>query len=405
MGRLPADSGGVTVGRSPLPLGQWGSIRSYPVLDDQGETVRWRAVTLFRGFDGRTRSVERWGRTKAGAQNALRTALAEQTRLSGGHGLSGLDRFEKAAQLWRESINTMVKRGSRSPGTLATYDGHLSTKILPALGRVRLGEISPQLIDRFLRTLASTVGVPTARTCRSIVSGVLGVAVRYGALASNPVRDAARLEGGRPNKQPRALTAAERVDLFARLATDETAVRYDVADVARFMLATGLRIGECLSLLWMDVDLDAGRVDVTSTVIRLKGEGLLRKTTKSKAGVRSLVLPAWAVADLRRRWVSGVQLDDPVFADTLGGIRDPSNTRHRLREALDRAGYNWVTSHNFRKTIATVLDEAGLSARVIADQLGHSRPSMTQDVYMGRRSIDPRVAAALEGALSGAGDE
>jgi integrase len=43
-----------------------------------------------------------------------------------------------------------------------------------------------------------------------------------------------------------------------------------------------------------------------------------------------------------------------------------------------------------------MLDEAGLSARVIADQLGHARPSMTQDVYMGRKVVDARVAEALE---------
>jgi integrase len=33
-----------------------------------------------------------------------------------------------------------------------------------------------------------------------------------------------------------------------------------------------------------------------------------------------------------------------------------------------------------------VLDQAGFTARVIADQLGHSKPSMTQDVYMGRNA-------------------
>ena len=46
-----------------------------------------------------------------------------------------------------------------------------------------------------------------------------------------------------------------------------------------------------------------------------------------------------------------------------------------------------------------MLDEAGLSAPVIADQLGHARPSMTQDVYMGRKAVDARVAEALEDAL------
>ncbi|WP_432757804.1 hypothetical protein [Saccharopolyspora erythraea] len=52
----------------------------------------------------------------------------------------------------------------------------------------------------------------------------------------------------------------------------------------------------------------------------------------------------------------------------------------------------------FRKTAATTLDEAGLTARLIADQLGHSRPSMTQDVYMGRKAVSRQAASALEQA-------
>jgi integrase len=96
---------------------------------------------------------------------------------------------------------------------------------------------------------------------------------------------------------------------------------------------------------------------------------------------------------------TGRALREPVFPDSLGGLRDPSNTRRALRQALDKAGFEWVTSHNFRKTTATLLDEAGLSARVIADQLGHALPSMTQDVYMGRKSVDSRASAALETAL------
>lgn len=37
---------------------------------------------------------------------------------------------------------------------------------------------------------------------------------------------------------------------------------------------------------------------------------------------------------------------------------------------------------------------------MIADQLGHARVSMTQDVYLGRRAVDPSVARAL-GLLRG----
>jgi len=80
----------------------------------------------------------------------------------------------------------------------------------------------------------------------------------------------------------------------------------------------------------------------------------------------------------------------------------PQNTRWDVRAALDRAGFDWVTWHSFRKTTATMLDEAGLSARVIADQLGHATRSMTQDVYLARKAVDARVAEALEDALGDA---
>jgi integrase len=82
----------------------------------------------------------------------------------------------------------------------------------------------------------------------------------------------------------------------------------------------------------------------------------------------------------------------------LGGCRDPANVRRALRAARGTETLAWITSHNFRETAATILDDAALSARLVAD-LGHSRPSMTQDVYMGRRAVDSQAAQALEAAL------
>lgn len=138
---------------------------------------------------------------------------------------------------------------------------------------------------------------------------------------------------------------------------------------------------------------------MTSTLVRIKGEGLLRKATKTSTGDRLLDLPPSAVAVLRRRFMAGARLDQPLFPDVLGGYRDPSNVRRELREAREAAGLPWVTSHTFRKTAATILDEAALSARLIADQLGHSRTSMTQDVYLARRSVGSAAALALEHGL------
>jgi integrase len=76
-----------------------------------------------------------------------------------------------------------------------------------------------------------------------------------------------------------------------------------------------------------------------------------------------------------------------IFTSPTGLIRDPSNTQADLRQALDRGGYPWVSSHVFRKTVASRLDDEGYGIRHIADQLGHSRPSSTMDYYLGRRAL------------------
>ena len=85
-----------------------------------------------------------------------------------------------------------------------------------------------------------------------------------------------------------------------------------------------------------------------------------------------------------------------MFPSPLGQVRDRSNATGDLRRAFDRARFSWVTSHTPRKTVATCLDDAGLSARQIADQLGHARPSLTQDAYLGRKVASPAAARLLE---------
>jgi integrase len=108
-------------------------------------------------------------------------------------------------------------------------------------------------------------------------------------------------------------------------------------------------------------------------------------------------LPAWAVAMLKRR--EAEQNDNEwraIFTSPLGHLLDPSNTQSDLRDVFDRIGYPNVSSHTFRRTVATLMDEAGLSARAAADQLGHAKVSMTQGHYFGRRIAHTGAADLLE---------
>jgi integrase len=68
-----------------------------------------------------------------------------------------------------------------------------------------------------------------------------------------------------------------------------------------------------------------------------------------------------------------------------------------MRSLADELG--WVTAHIFRKTTATILEDAGQTPRQIADQLGHAQTSTTMDDYVGRRTRNPEAAQHLEEAL------
>jgi integrase len=99
---------------------------------------------------------------------------------------------------------------------------------------------------------------------------------------------------------------------------------------------------------------------------------------------------------LKQRRVRRGGFDGPVFPDPLSGWRDRSNVGKAFRRVREGSDFDWVKTHTCRKTVATLLDRSGATARMIADQLGHSRVSMTQDVYLGRRPTNANNVAALE---------
>jgi integrase len=466
--------------RKPLPLGTWGKIRTHPShYDKKGKADRYRADTYFRDFDGITRRVPAYGRTKTEAESNLVDRLRERIRARSGGSLTSLDRFSMGAELWYEELLQKVTDGTRSIGTRDGYERALRNHVLPALKEIRFGEISVPLVDKVIKQIKKNVGVPTAKTSRSVISGVCGLAVRHGAMDTNPIRDIEHIEGGKSKRNPRALEADERRMWFQMLSSDPKAVEADLFDLTVFMLGTGVRIGEIPGVIWEQINFFTSEVAITHQIVRAKGEGLIRTKTKSRAGERVLKVPSWCIAMLRARFVQGVRLTDPVFPDRTGGFRDPSNTRRSFREARSPVGSElrrdlgrglkecrrvagltqkdaaesigcaqnrvsllengrvrveveevetildaygtpsdrrsevievaaeaaapvaadamaWITSHAFRKTTATILDDAGQSARQIADQLGHARPSLTQDVYMGRKAKNPAAADALE---------
>jgi len=89
-----------------------------------------------------------------------------------------------------------------------------------------------------------------------------------------------------------------------------------------------------------------------------------------------------------------------IFPSTGGTLRDPNNFGKRWRTVRERLGVPGVNAHSFRKTVATLIDDEGLSARIGADHLGHSKVSMTQDRYMSRGRVHTQVAELLDRTIN-----
>jgi integrase len=356
----------------------------------------FRADAYYRDYDGVTRLVARVGATESKARARLKEACRDRGRTDAAADITRDTTVKALAEEWFSEVRLAVDMGERSPGTGTLYRDRLDNQVIPALGSLRLREVTVSRVDLLLKRVRDRNGVGVAKATRTVLSGMFGLAARHDAMPSNPVRDTAPLPT--KTKVRRTLTLEEVWDLRARIAADQKAIDWDLVDFVDMMLATGLRIGETAAITWPSLDLGTGTVEVRGTVIRITGHGLIiKRKPKSKAGWRIIELPTWAVAMLKRRQADQEDNEwQAVFTSPLGHLRDPSNTQGDLRDVFDRAEYRDITSHTFRRTVATLMDEAGLSARAAADQLGHAKVSMVQDHYYGRKRAKTGAAGLLE---------
>lgn len=404
------------MGRPRMALGEWGKINLDPmVTGEQGRYVRspegarkpdaWRARANVRDLDGKRRTVERFAPTQAKAERALKTALHERvTPAAADAEVTGSTLLRDAAEGWWAEVQAADRL---APSTLRLYESVLYKHVVgregaPApLALLTLRDLKPGNVGTFLSRLAK--GTPgTAKTTRSVLRSVLDRAVRHGAIPHNPVR---LLEPTRAPREPkpstrdrsRAFTLDERDAVVALADTQERAQRRDLGDLVSFLAGTGARIGEAIAVRWNDVDLGAGTARLGPTVVRVKGEGVtIQERGKTAASTRTVRLPEWLCSRLRSRRSSAVENEwGVIFPTPMLRLRENGNTSKDVRDLLDDAGMPWATSHTFRKTAATLLDAAGVSGREVANQLGHARPSMTQDVYMSRRTVTDRAADVL----------
>lgn len=384
--------------RPRTPIGTFGEI---DFTTNPGGRVRARV--RFRDDDGQLRRVEAAGSTRKAAERHLKEKLASRGTYSAGMGELCADTpFPTLVEVWLEDLD-LEDRIAIS--TRELYERDMRTLVMSAFEHFTLREISISKIDRFLKGQAK-VSYSRAKHAKVVLNLALGLALRYEAIARNPVLGTARLR--RPPSKVMALTIVQVEAIRHAVGTWRRGEGLSgpkpdgqLEAIIEVMLGTSARIGEVLAIRKCDVDVTCmpATVRICGTVVSPKGKPTFRqdhpKTSKSR---RTISVPTFTAEVLRQRLVavSSEESEHLVFFSRNHTPLTTNNVRRRLRAILDEAGISGVTPHSFRRTVATVLDRAG-GAELAAEMLGHTSSDITRQHYIEPDEIvNPVTAEILE---------
>lgn len=256
-------------------------------------------------------------------------------------------------------LTQLRAEGRLEATTIDEYERVLHTLVVPELGDVRLRALTADGMDVYLDGLRGQ-SVNRRRKAKVVTGAMLDVAVGLGALETNPMRGTASVV--RPKTETRRLSLDEvdavRSTVRAWMTTERPGPKAtsDMADVVDLILATGARIGEVLALRWTDADLDSKPPTLTfsGTIKTEPGNGTYRKAMDR---VRTVALPAFAVAVLKRRRIEARDDRlDAVFPTRNGTWQQVNNVERRWRQIRKDSGLEWVTPDAFRNVLGDDLE-------------------------------------------------
>lgn len=388
--------------RQRLRPGEWGKITTTTRDDKHVAKVR------IRDLDGVLRLVEATGTSAEDARLSVQKKLTDRTAPTTTKELSRSSSVSELAEYWLEE-----KAGDVAPQSLSTYTDTWKRVCAPAIGNLRIEEVTTGRIDAFLRA-AGKKAPSRARLARIVCSGLFSTAVRLDLMPYNPARETSR---PKVKKTPvRAMTVEDFAAIRARISdycrhedveADGSVKRrpgpkpgQDLQDIMDLLIATGGRISEVLALRPEDCDVTGQPATVTIcgtlVVPRVKGERLHRQEyRKGEAPPLTVALPDFAADTLRRR----LALPRPdgsisaLFVTGTGNWVSPANVRRAWRAALGEQ-FDWVKPHSFRRTVATLVKQQ-YGVEGAQSQLGHSSTRITEAHYIERVTTVPDMTSVL----------
>nr|WP_307831292.1 tyrosine-type recombinase/integrase [Nucisporomicrobium flavum] len=291
----------------------------------------------------------------------------------------------------------ITERPALRPRTVALYRWTLGKHITPYLGEVELGRLDPPMVRQWRSDLLRDgVSATMAAKAYRLLRAVVMTAVDQDELLR---RNPCRIPGAdqeRPAERP-VLTVAQVFRLAE--AMDE---RYR----ALILVATFacLRWGEVSALRRRDVDLKTGAVRVRQAFTEIRGVGLVAGPPKSRAGLRTVTLPASVLPVLREHLAAFVD-DDPdalIFTGPLGAPirRGNFNPLVRWSAAVEKIGVKGLHFHDLRHTGNTVAARTGASTRELMARMGHDSSQAALIYQHATAEADRAIAAAVDEVMT-----
>lgn len=316
------------------------------------------------------------------------------------------------------SLNALLDRWLASRDvravTLEHYTRTAGIYLRGALGTTPLSRLGPLVVQDFfdgLRARGLSPGV--IRNVHAVLSGTFRYAVRKRLLKEN---HAAGVDKPKLRQKPLpAMTEEEAARFIEAARVDPNGLLFT------FLLFTGLRPAELLGVRWTDVERAGegktayGVLTVRQRIVWLKGAKLDVDEPKSEAGKRPIYFPAWLLCDLmehkarqdeHRRRVGDYTDMGLVFAKPTGlPMRRDAVSAGMLKPLLKRAGLPLTYSpYTLRRSFCSLLRRAGVSAKEVSEQMGHTNVSFTEKTYRTvYDSAKREMSDKLESVLSGGG--
>lgn len=340
--------------------------------------------------------------TKADANRELTRRLAQ---------LDGGTYVQKSGETVAEHVRAWLAGNLDLSATTRERFGKLiEQQIVPHLGAVQLQQLRPAQVSVWhttLRTAGGKDGRPlapaTVRQAHRVLHLALAEALRDEKIARN-VASGRKL----PKASQSEISILQEGAIAPVLATIEG---HWLAPIVTVAVGTGMRQGEIMALRWDDLDLDKGTAQIARSLEETKSDGLRFKTPKSKAGIRTVTLPASAIAALQthrkaqlvQRLALGLGKpgkDALVFCNPNGEPIRPSRVSGAWRDLVKARKLPKIRFHDLRHTHASALIASGLDVVKISRRLGHASPVVTLTVYAHLfKPSDDGAADAIEAAM------